>query len=115
MAEPRPPGDPCNTVTHWLFYAVLIFLPMLGWLSASAFGVTAYVLGVIPLPALVAKDQAFGDAIGSIHGAVALALLALIALHVAGALYHALVKRDGVLQRMSPWPENRPKHAARLG
>lgn len=91
-----------SRMTHWLFYAVLIILPMLGWTSASAFGVTAYLIGFIPLPVLVAKDQAFGHAIGSIHGAVALLLLALIALHVAGALYHALVKRDGVLRRMLP-------------
>lgn len=110
LANPPPPAPRdlapslrvISRVTHWLFYAVLIVLPVLGWISASAFGMTAYLLGFIPLPALVAKDQAFGDAIGRIHGTVALALLALIALHIAGAMYHALVKRDGVLQRMLP-------------
>ena len=110
LANPPPPAprnlrpslQVISRMTHWLFYVVLIVLPILGWISASAFGVTAYLFGFIALPGLVAKDQAFGDAIGSIHGTIALALLALIALHISGAAYHALVKRDGVLQRMLP-------------
>ncbi len=89
-------------MTHWAFYAVLILLPLLGWIAANAYGVTVYLAGVIPLPALVAPDKAFAERIGGVHGTVALLLLALIALHVAGALYHALVKRDGVMQRMLP-------------
>ena len=97
-----PPVRLLSRATHWLFYAGFIVLPVLGWVSASAFGVRAYLLGVIPLPMLVSKDQAFGDAVGSAHGALALALLALIALHVAGALYHAFIKRDGVFGRMAP-------------
>ena len=110
LANPPPPAPRdlpaslrlLSRVTHWLFYAGLIVLPVLGWVSASAFGVTPYLLGLIPLPMLVGKAQAFGEAVGSVHGAVALAILALVALHVAGALYHALVKKDGVVRRMVP-------------
>ena len=40
--------------------------------------------------------------IGGVHGIVAWLLLAVIALHVSGALYHAVIKRDGVIQRMLP-------------
>jgi len=91
-----------SRVTHGLLYAILIVLPLLGWTSASASGANVYLLGLIPLPALVAKDKAFAEAVGSVHGAVALTLLALIALHIAGALYHAVVKQDGVIRRMLP-------------
>lgn len=90
-----------SRATHWLFYAVLIVLPTLGWIAASAYGLTATLFGFIPLPALVARNQALGERIGDVHGTIAWALLALIALHVAGALYHAVIKRDGVLQRMT--------------
>ena len=112
-----PPLRLLSRATHWLFYAGLIVLPVLGWLTASAFGVRASLLGLVPLPMLVAKDQAFGDAVGQVHGALALAILALVALHVAGALYHALVKRDGVLQRMLPrlgGPQAGRGHAGRV-
>ena len=107
----RPPPPPADLpralrllsrATHWLFYAVLIVLPLLGWAAASAYGVTPYLLGLIPLPALVAQSKPLAETIGSVHGTLALALLALIALHVAGALYHALVKQDGVARRMLP-------------
>lgn len=107
----RPPPPPADLplalrllsrATHWLLYAVLIVLPVLGWIAASAFGVTPYLLGFIPLPALVARSKPLAETVGGVHGALALALLALIALHVAGALYHALIKQDGVMQRMLP-------------
>jgi cytochrome b561 len=105
---PPPPADLppglrlLSRTTHWLFYAVLIVLPLLGWVAANAYGATPYLAGLIPLPALVSQDKAFAERIGGIHAALALALLALIALHVAGALFHALIKRDGVMQRMLP-------------
>ena len=105
---PSPPADLPPTLrlisraTHWLFYVVLIVLPLLGWTAASAYGVTPYLLGLIPLPALVAQSKPLAETVGSVHGALALALLALVALHVTGALYHAVVKQDGVMQRMLP-------------
>ncbi len=58
--------------------------------------------GLIPLPALVAQSKPLAQTIGSVHGTLALALLALIALHITGALYHALIKQDGVMRRMLP-------------
>jgi cytochrome b561 len=39
----------------------------------------------------------------AIHKALALVLVAFIGLHVAAALYHYLIRKDGVLQRMIPW------------
>ena len=107
----RPPPPPTDLpvalrflsrATHYAFYAILIVLPVLGWTAASGFGARAYLLGFIPLPALIAKNKPLADMVGNVHGTLALALLAVIALHVAGALYHGLVKRDGVLQRMLP-------------
>ncbi len=75
-------------------------LLLLGWVAASGFGATPYLFGVIPLPALIAKDKPTAEAVGGVHGLLPWALLALIALHVAGALYHAVVKLNGVLGRM---------------
>lgn len=88
--------------THWAFYAVLIVLPLLGWTAANAYGATPRLLGLFPLPALVSPNKPFAEAVGTIHATVALSLAGLIALHVSGALYHALVKRDGVMGRMLP-------------
>ena len=91
-----------SRATHWSFYALLIVLPLLGWVAASGFGATPYLFGLIPLPALIAKDKPTAEAVGGVHGLLAWALLALVFLHVAGALYHAVVKHDGVVGRMLP-------------
>jgi cytochrome b561 len=88
--------------THWAFYLVLILLPLLGWVAANAYGATPRLLGLVPLPRLLAPNQAVAEAIGAVHKTVAMLLLVLIALHVSGALYHTLVRRDGVIRRMLP-------------
>ena len=93
--------------THWTMYGLLILQPVLGWITVSAYGGTAYLLGFIPLPSLAAPDKAFAHSLGQVHGTVALLLLAVIALHVSGALYHAFVKRDGVMGRMLSTPAAR--------
>ena len=110
LAHPMPPAPSDLPTalrllargTHWAFYVVLILLPLLGWMAANAYGGTPRLLGLIPLPRLLSPDQATAETIGGIHKTVATLLLALIALHVSGALYHALVKRDGVIRRMLP-------------
>lgn len=106
---PPPPRDLAPALqalaraTHWGFYVLLIVLPLLGWISASAYGVRPYLLGVVPLPLIAPEDKALAETVGRMHGVLALVLLALVALHVAGAMFHALVKRDGVIQRMLPF------------
>jgi len=59
-------------------------------------------LGIVPLPPLVAKGSSFGHSLGDIHATLATALLAIVAMHVLGALYHALFLKDRTLQRMLP-------------
>jgi cytochrome b561 len=110
LTHPMPPAptdlSPAMRVlargTHWAFYVVLILLPVIGWMAANAYGATPRLLGLIPLPRLLAPNQATAETIGAVHKTVATFLLGLIALHVSGALYHALVKRDGVIRRMLP-------------
>ena len=108
---PPPPGDLSpglrllSRATHWAFYAGFLILPVLGWFAASAHGSQVHVAGLIPLPLIVPKDDPFGKLMQQVHPAFAITLLALIALHIAGAMYHALVKRDDVLQRMLPGPD----------
>ncbi len=105
---PPPPPDlvpalqVLSRLTHWLLYAILIALPVLGWINASSRGYTVRLFGAIPLPQLVPTGDAFGHAMGDIHRTVAWVLLGVIALHVTGALYHTFIKQDGLLRRMLP-------------
>ncbi len=100
LADLPPALRLLSRATHWAFYVILIVLPLLGWTAASAYGATVRLFGLIPLPSLVAPDKPFAEAVGRVHATVAFVLLALIVLHIAGALYHALIKRDRVIHRM---------------
>ncbi len=91
-----------SRATHWAFYAILILLPIGGWIALSFYGGRPTLLGLFPLPTLADKNKALGETWGQIHGVFAWVLLALIGLHVLGALYHLVVKKDGVIGRMLP-------------
>jgi cytochrome b561 len=103
---PLPPSDlapllqTVSRTTHFLLYALLIVLPLMGWANASARGWSVRLFGAVPLPSLVAKDSPLGRQMGNIHGMTAIIFLVVIRLHVAGALYHAIILRDRTLQRM---------------
>ncbi|MDT7953069.1 MAG: cytochrome b/b6 domain-containing protein [Acetobacteraceae bacterium] len=106
---PPPPSDlslelqVVSRSNHWALYAMVILQCLGGWFTASAAGVAPELLGFIRLPLLIPKDPALAHRLGFWHGLGALLLLALIMAHIAGALYHALGKRDGVIQRILPF------------
>lgn len=90
-----------SRAAHYSLYASLLVLPVLGWANASARGWRFPLVGDIVLPGILAKGAAIGFAAGDAHKLLSTVLLALIALHVAGALFHAFVIRDDTLQRMT--------------
>ncbi len=85
---------------HRLFYAILLMGPFLGWAAASAHSVPVRLFGVVALPALAPRKAEWGLLAGDIHGYTMWALLVLIGIHAAGALYHHFVRHDNVLRRM---------------
>ena len=89
----------------WAQYAlyVLLFLTtVLGWAGTNAYGDPVSLFGLFDFPAIVGKDQPLSDRIFVWHLICGILIAAIVALHVAGALYHWLVKGDRVLQRMLP-------------
>jgi cytochrome b561 len=89
-------------VLHALLYVLLVVGPFLGWINASARDWTITVFGLFTLPHLVAPHSRIGMQAGDLHTFLAWTFLVLIGLHVAAALYHYFIRRDGVLQRMLP-------------
>ncbi len=111
----RPPALPARVVaampgwqlrayhaTHQLMYLLFFAVPLMGWTYSSMAGFPIVWFGVLPLPDWVAVDKEFAKVIKPIHGFLAYTLLALIALHVAAAIKHHFIDRDGLLARMRP-------------
>jgi len=91
-----------STSSHVLLYVAMIGIPLLGWLTVSARGRLPDILGLVTLPALIAKDRDLADSLQQWHYLAAMAMLAVIGVHVCGALYHHFIKRDNVLRAMLP-------------
>ena len=114
----RPPPFPA-TLTGWraaaartvhgLFYALMVLLPLTGWLrtSAGTYPLTWFNLFEVPKFA-IARGSVEAQVASAAHEVLAWAMIALVALHVAAALHHHFVLRDAVLRRMLPFPRPRP-------
>ncbi|HTV86704.1 MAG TPA: cytochrome b [Dyella sp.] len=88
-------------LTHIALYAVLLALPVLGWALSNAEDKPVHFFG-FTLPALVGGDEDLADQLQSWHIDAAWLLLALVSLHIAAALWHHFVRRDGTLRLMLP-------------
>ncbi len=87
---------------HWVLYALMIMIPLSGWLMSSAKGFQTVWFGVLPLPDLVGKDKALGDLLQEVHETLNFTLLAILLAHVGAALKHHFIDRDDVLTRILP-------------
>jgi cytochrome b561 len=92
---------------HYALYATTVTLPVLGWLTADAYGQTLRLFGLLPLPTLMARDREVGYALQDWHVDAAWLLLALVFGHVAVALWHHYIRRDDVLRSMQPYVRGR--------
>lgn len=88
-------------LTHWGMYALLLVIPILGWLGVSMFGATN-VFGLFNLPSIAAQNQETAKFVFLLHKLAAILLVLAIAAHVGAAVFHHFIRKDGVLRRMLP-------------
>ncbi|MEQ8700503.1 MAG: cytochrome b [Bauldia litoralis] len=91
-------------LSHFLLYAILIVMPLTGWIMSSMKNLPLVYLGVIPIPSPFGKNEQWAEILEDVHETLGLLLLILIGVHVLAALYHHVILRDNVLRRMLPWP-----------
>jgi cytochrome b561 len=89
-------------LSHLLLYALLLVIPVSGWLYSSSTGVQVVYLGLIPLPDLVPNDKALAHVLRQTHVALNFTLFALVCVHSGAALKHHFIDRDPALTRMLP-------------
>ncbi|GAA4860644.1 cytochrome b [Luteimonas vadosa] len=114
--RPEPvPGIPrwqvsIARLSHWLLYALLLAIPLSGWLLNSAAGFPLQWFGLFDLPAIAAQDNALHELAEEIHEFLFWTLVSVAALHAAAAFHHHLFRRDATLVRMLPgsWSHGGP-------
>lgn len=86
---------------HGLLYLLLLALPLSGWVIASAGSYPLRLAGLFDWPKLaVAKGDRLLALAREVHALGGWLLAGLLLLHLAAALWHHFVRRDGVLRRM---------------
>lgn len=85
---------------HWGLYLLLLATPIAGYIGISQY--PALNIFGIPLPGIVAENQEAASRTFLIHFYLALVLVAFVAIHVAAALYHYVIRKDNVVTRMLP-------------
>ncbi len=90
-----------SELTHWAIYALLIVVPVLGYLAISYFP-ALNIFGLFSFPGIVAPDKPSYEVVAELHEIGAIALGVLIAMHIGAALYHHIIRGDNVLARMIP-------------
>ncbi|MFC6337938.1 cytochrome b [Pseudomonas sp. CCM 7891] len=88
-------------VSHVVLYALMLVLPLLGWSMISAAGDPVMLGSSLQLPALVPANAQLFAWLRKAHGFLAYLLFLTVLLHLAAALFHGLIRRDGVLQSMT--------------
>lgn len=86
--------------SHIVLYALLFLQPISGWAMVSASGVPVELTDGVYLPQVLPENALVYAWLRTAHGLLAMAFYAMILMHVGAALFHALIRRDGVMRSM---------------
>lgn len=88
-------------LSHYALYALMIGMPLLGWAMLSAAAYPVVMFRGMYLPEILPQSDNLHTWLWDAHFYLAFAFFGLVVLHVAAALFHALVRRDGVFETMA--------------
>ncbi|MBB3257552.1 cytochrome b561 [Paraburkholderia bannensis] len=87
--------------SHLVLYALMIAMPLIGWAMLSAAGYPVVLAGALHLPPITPPGVALYAFLRAAHTWLAMLLFATVLLHLGAALFHGLIRRDGVLESMA--------------
>ncbi len=92
--------------SHWLLYTLMFAMPLVGWSMLSAGGYPVSMFKGFTLPPIAPHDAVLYAVLRTAHTWLALLLFVTVLAHLAAALYHAWVRRDGVFPSMATGPDH---------
>lgn len=87
---------------HHLLYVLIFAVPLSGYFYSLSAGVPVVWFGVVELPVLIGPDPELKPVLKGLHYWLNMTMAACVFGHVAAALKHHFIDRDGVLRRMLP-------------
>jgi cytochrome b561 len=89
--------------SHLLLYALMLAMPLVGWGMLSAAGYPIVLYGPLQLPPILPQSLTLYAWLRQLHTGLAFLLFATVLVHLGAALFHALIRRDGVWESMASW------------
>jgi cytochrome b561 len=89
--------------SHWVLYGLMTALPLVGWGMLSAGAYPIVLVGALHLPPILPHSDILYSVLRSLHTVLAFLLFGVFVAHVAAALLHGMIFRDGVFQSMASW------------
>jgi cytochrome b561 len=86
--------------SHWMLYVLMLLIPLVGWAMLSAGGYPVMLSHSLRLPAIFPTNAVAFAVLRHAHAWLAMLLLLTFLAHLGAALYHGLIRRDGVLRSM---------------
>src|SRR5271155_4525825 len=97
-------------LSQYIFYALMIGMPLIGWGMLSAASYPVVLFGSVHLPSILPVSPSLHTLLWHAHYCLAFAFFAFILMHVAAILFHKLIRNDGVFEAMAPvLTRNEPK------
>jgi cytochrome b561 len=87
---------------HALLYVLFVIMPLSGYLNAAAADHPVSFFGLVAIPPLLPESDRLSEAAIAVHLVAQFLVYALVAIHVAAALMHGMVRRNGIIERMLP-------------
>jgi cytochrome b561 len=87
--------------SHWLLYLLMLAMPLIGWAMLSAGGYPVMLSESLRLPPIFPTSSTAFAILRHLHAWLAMLLFLTFLAHMAAALYHGLIRRDGVLASMT--------------
>ena len=105
-----PPALPADIPTwqqlaakgsHYVLYGLMFLLPLIGWAMLSAAPYPVVVFGSVQLPAILPQNATLHALLRHAHTFLAYLFFAVVLAHLGAALFHGLIRRDGVFTSMA--------------
>lgn len=87
---------------HYSLFVLLIIMPLCGWIMSVAANRVPSYFGLFKMPLPIKESESLAEFMEQSHIVIAWLLIALIVLHIAGALVHHFIEKDNILKQMLP-------------
>src|SRR5580704_3382147 len=109
-ADLPPPIKLAAELSQYIFYVLMIAMPLIGWAMLSAASYPVVLFGSVHLPSILPLNPSLHTLLWHAHYYLAFDFFAFILMHVGAILFHKLIRNDGIFEMMAPvFTRNQPK------